>query len=161
MYLIHFARILSMKKTVILIAVLAALVALGSAGAAVGALVIVDTIPAKAPLVFGSILMGLGVILLATGVAMGLRAAGLFSLKKNVVVSAHTPLRSRTDLSGSDKAEIWLAIQTMQRHHGHSDLNGLINSKRMGRSLDADQCQVCGMPRFEQGLKWLQEVMNR
>ncbi len=147
-----------MKKTVILIAALATL---GSAGAAVGALVIVDTVPAKAPLVFGPILMGLGVILLATGVAMGLSAAGLFSLKKNVVVPAHVPFRSRTDLSGSDKAEIWLAIQTMQRHHGHSDLNGLINSKRMGRSLDADQCQVCGMPRFEQGLKWLQEVMNR
>ena len=158
MYLNHFARILRMKKTIIQIAALAAL---ASVAIAVGALATVEIIPVKAPLVFGPVLMGLGVILLVTDVALGLKAAGRFPLKKKVAAPVRTPLRSRTDLSGVDKAEVWLAVQTMQRHHGHTDLKGLISSKRMGRSLDEDLCLVCGMPRFERGQRWLQEVMNR
>ena len=133
-----------------------------------GALATVEIIPVKAPLVFGPVLMGLGVILLVTAVALGLKAAGMlplktdmFPLKKKVAAPVRTPLRSRTDLSGVDKAEVWLAVQTMQRHHGHTDLKGLISSKRMGRSLDEDPCLVCGMPRFERGKRWLQEVVNR
>ena len=158
MYLKLFARILRMKKTIIQIA---ALTALASVAIAVGALATVEIIPVKAPLVFGPVLMGLGVILLVTDVALGLKASGMFPVKKNVAAPVRTPLRSRTDLSGVDKAEVWLAVQTMQRHHGHTDLKGLISSKRMGRSLDEDLCQVCGMPRFERGQRWLQEVMNR
>ncbi len=123
-------------------------------------------------LAFGILLLVTGALLLGvvlTPVASVLLLAAAFlvfrSRRKSApakqAAPADVPLRSRTDLSGADKAEVWLAIQTMQRHHGHSDLKGLIKSKLLGHSLDRDDCQVCGLPRFQRSYRWLEEVMNR
>ena len=71
---------------------IAALTALASSAIAVGALATVEIIPVKAPLVFGPVLMGLGVILLVTDVAQGLKAAGRFSPQEECGgTCAHSP----------------------------------------------------------------------
>ena len=131
------------------------LTGLGALGAATG---VVLTANDNVPL--GTVIVAAGVLLLSGALGLALRA-GRKSASPAGEAPKQVPLRSRTDLSGDDKTEVWMAIQTMQRHHGHSDLGGLINSKKMGRSLDADDCQVCGQPRFQRGLRWLEEVLSR
>lgn len=108
-----------------------------------------------------------GLLVSMIGLLTCLTNAGIFYAKARMSLSSvkinrnEIPLRNRTDLSSTDKSEVWMAIQTMQRHHGHSDLSGLISSKKLGKSLDADDCEVCGRPRFQRGLRWLSEVINR